>query len=434
LKKVLDGEDISEEDAMELPYSVKANLIRRDPITCARYFEWRFRLWKKYILLANEGAFKGYRVIDFYFRVEFQHRGSPHVHGMIWLEGAPKYIENSKESAEECVKFIDQFISCQANVEGVIHQSHKHTFTCERKTRNGDTKCRFGMPYPPMKETQILNPLSEDTPKTIKQKLMSNFSKVQELLNGLHKTGNSDISFEDFLILIQMEEKDYEMAIRSSLSRPTSFLKRNVDSVFENSYTKKIATIWRSNMDIQFILDAYACVKYCVSYIAKSCRGMSKLLKNVVEDIHYGNLSIKEKLRKIANVFLNSTEVSAQEAAYTILGMSLSMCSRDCVFISTGLPEDRIYMTKPVEELKQLSPESNNVLQAGLLDHYANRPEELNHICLADFAALYTFSSKSKYFILNEENEFEEFQEDPQEKCKLITYPLKNNTGFVKER
>ena len=37
-------------------------------------------------------------------------------------------------------------------------------------------------------------------------------------------------------------------------------------------------------MDIQFILDPYACAVYILSYITKAQRGMSKLLRKACEE------------------------------------------------------------------------------------------------------------------------------------------------------
>lgn len=63
-------------------------------------------------------------------------------------------------------------------------------------------------------------------------------------------------------------------------------------------------------MDIQFVLDVYTCAMYVVSYISKPQKGMSELLRRA---------SIKQQVRDIGNAFLNSVEISAQEAVYIIL-------------------------------------------------------------------------------------------------------------------
>jgi len=37
-------------------------------------------------------------------------------------------------------------------------------------------------------------------------------------------------------------------------------------------------TAWRANMDIQFVLDVYACAMHIVSYISKAQKGISENL------------------------------------------------------------------------------------------------------------------------------------------------------------
>ena len=41
---------------------------------------------------------------------------------------------------------------------------------------------------------------------------------------------------------------------------------------------------WQANMDIQFVLNAYACVMYVASYIMKTERSMGELLKRVAAE------------------------------------------------------------------------------------------------------------------------------------------------------
>ena len=35
---------------------------------------------------------------DFFYRVEFQHRGSPHIHMLVWVGEAPKYGISTSDS------------------------------------------------------------------------------------------------------------------------------------------------------------------------------------------------------------------------------------------------------------------------------------------------------------------------------------------------
>ena len=57
-------------------------------------------------------------------------------------------------------------------------------------------------------------------------------------------------------------------------------------------------------MDLQFILDPYACVAYMINYINKSNRGMSQLLKDAILEINDGNVSLRKKFHRIGMNFI----------------------------------------------------------------------------------------------------------------------------------
>ena len=49
-----------------------------------------------------------------WYRFAWQHRGSPHVHGLLWLHGAPDIEQHSHENSaanEVIVEYFDQLIS-----------------------------------------------------------------------------------------------------------------------------------------------------------------------------------------------------------------------------------------------------------------------------------------------------------------------------------
>ena len=119
------------------------------------------------------------------------------------------------------------------------------------------------------------------------------------------------ISIEDFLQNLSLTHDEYIIALRSGLKRPTLFLQRNMNELRINTHNLTVLYLWKANMDLQYILDPYACVVYVVSYIGKAQRGMSKLLK--VALLHYkaGDTTIKERLWGIANKFQNCIEVFA---------------------------------------------------------------------------------------------------------------------------
>ena len=70
-------------------------------------------------------------------------RGSPHVHIILWIDGAPSLnMDNIQESEMQCTQFIDKFITCKRNdkIPFVKLQEHRHTHTCYKK-KGKNRKC-----------------------------------------------------------------------------------------------------------------------------------------------------------------------------------------------------------------------------------------------------------------------------------------------------
>jgi hypothetical protein len=210
LTQVLENKVIKLEEAENMSYEKKCDLIRQDPVTCVRYFEHRIKcLWE--ILSAPCGPFQGYELEDKYVRIEFQARGSPHIHALLWLKNAPKYDKEKPESIERCTEFIDKLISVSSkptefSEELVNLQRHKHSYTCKKHVKDG-IKCRFGIPYFPMRKTMILEPFSDDEKLTKKER--EEISKKRQIvvqeLDKISKDTVSPSTNSNF-ILLQLSE------------------------------------------------------------------------------------------------------------------------------------------------------------------------------------------------------------------------------------
>jgi len=56
-------------------------------------------------------------VVDYWYRFEWQHRGSPHIHGLAWIANAPNVEEiltsdgNRISNKEQLIKFIDSIVT-----------------------------------------------------------------------------------------------------------------------------------------------------------------------------------------------------------------------------------------------------------------------------------------------------------------------------------
>ena len=138
-------------------------------------------------------------------------------------------------------------------------------------------------------------------------------------------------------------------------------------------------------MDIQYVLDAYACVMYVASYVMKTEKAMGALLRTE---------ELKKQLRKVGSVFLNHREVSAQEAAYRILSLPVKKLSREVVFINTNDKKERIAVLKIPEQIRTLDEDDIDAFQKTLIDRYQHRPVQISDTCLAEFTATYSTEYK----------------------------------------
>ena len=65
-------------DPQSLDWSEKNEVLRSNPVTVARMFEHRFHVFQNEVILSPSEPIG--KIVDFFQRVEFQQRGSPHMH------------------------------------------------------------------------------------------------------------------------------------------------------------------------------------------------------------------------------------------------------------------------------------------------------------------------------------------------------------------
>lgn len=111
-----------------------------DPVECAMYAHRTFHVIMNILRDKRCSPFRPYVVVDFFKRVEFQQRGSAHIHTILWLDNVPdeELCGNLPKTLEmvECLLRLNT-----SNLRHSRTQMHAHTHTCYKR---GRTKCRFG--------------------------------------------------------------------------------------------------------------------------------------------------------------------------------------------------------------------------------------------------------------------------------------------------
>lgn len=259
------------------------------------------------------------KVIDFFWRIEFQNRGSPHVHSIWWVEGAPDI--STPEGLAALPAYIDKYISTQippqppagggasgmptngtADFDGPAQseateaallyyyvkrcQQHTHRPTCFRE---GSTVCRFKYPKPLSDVTRLRAP--SDT--------------------GLRRTD-------------------------------TYVTKRRPGDESTLPYNPRLLVRWGANMDIQFVGSMYGTAAYITTYITKA---ETEALQSVVHASLQGlasDATDRQMLQRIGTTILGQREYSLQEAAYLLMGWALRGSGTSFAEICVGYPETRV--------------------------------------------------------------------------------------------
>ena len=441
LGKLVDNVGYTKEQVANFTWETKNRLIRSDPVTVTRYFDHRVKkfFWN---FLQSSCEPLG-RIKEFFYRIEIQQRGSPHIHGILWVDEAPKYEVDSVKKIQD---YIDKFITCERHIPGDDAdlgkvQCHRHTHTCRKKGR----VCRFNFPLPPMRCTQILEPLPIDMTEADKKSHRERWTKIKKELD---KPDTQIMDFGNFIKHLNVLEEEYLLAVRSTLVGPKVFLRRKPSNVRVNGYNATVLRSWQANMDIQFITNAYACVMYIVNYVSKGQRGMSDLLRRACDEAKKGSSNIQDQVRVIGNKFLKHVEISAQEAIYLTLQMPLKHSSCAHAFINTSPQDERPFILKSADQLASLPADSEDIQCSNNVKRYSKRPVEAHGMCLVDFIAWYdikksTYRKKSK--VLNETTELPEsdsddnkedepYDSDQYEECDKYANELRISKSVIMKR
>lgn len=89
LAKLVKQKELAEKETIEMTWQEKCELMKSDPVTCARYFDNRIQCFFNSVLKSHSKPTG--EIADYFGRIEFQQRGSPHIHLLIWIKYAPVY-------------------------------------------------------------------------------------------------------------------------------------------------------------------------------------------------------------------------------------------------------------------------------------------------------------------------------------------------------
>ncbi|XP_035665599.1 uncharacterized protein LOC118408848, partial [Branchiostoma floridae] len=333
--------DLTYEEAKALPQQDKWNLMRSDPVMCAIHFNRRTDALLRFILKSPQHPIG--RIKDHWIRVEFQLRGSPHLHCMFWVEDAPDL--DTIQGRQNAPAFIDKYLSTQLpdDKNSLLYelvskyQTHHHTNTCKKRRVN----CRFYFPREVSDTTRL------------------------------------------------------RLDVDPNRSAQFYVTKRTQQDIWINAYNPTLLMHMQSNMDIQMVGSKYGAAYYACMYISKAePENLQTAISAGLSDLPRDSTQ-RTRLAKIGNTVLSHRLLSAQEVGYKLANLPLIRSSRLTVSINTKPPKSRTRLLKPREELAKLDDTSTDIFVQGTAQYYAMRPhgDPWDKMSLYTFAASYFVSS-----------------------------------------
>lgn len=257
---------------------------------------------------------------DFWWRVEFQRRGSLHIHGFFWCAAAPN--PNTVAGRAAVPAYIDTFISAtipDREEDPELHrlvasvQQHRHTHTCRVPSMPADF-CRFHVPF-------------QQSPVT-RYRLTSD--------EGLRRAD-------------------------------TYILRRGPQDLTTNPYNPAMLRAWGANMDLQMIAtgpsggagggEGYAAAQYAFAYVSKAeTEGMRSCVQQALETMPV-RASLDHQFLRVGTACLAMQEISGQEQAFLLVGLPLKGSSRESVSVAVGFPEHRARIVRTAAMRRARRPE-----------------------------------------------------------------------------
>ena len=175
-------------------------------------------------------------------------------------------------------------------------------------------------------------------------------------------------------------------------------LKRNIQDIFINNFNPDWMIAWDGNMDIQPILDYFACITYMTDYVCKAETKTTQMLKDVKKAKKKEGASNRDLMYALGQAYLTSREMGECEAYYKLdKNLHFKQSNVRTIFIGSGFPQNRAkFLRKCVSEAdasRGISVDGHDGKFLESESHhckYAMRPTFLERICLCQFCMRHT--------------------------------------------
>ena len=355
LYKHMPDRELAENMTDEQRRRLNFRLLQENPHIAAVYLERRWRLFFHMVFK------KIFNVEDYWYRFEWQSRGSGHIHGLYWTK--------DPYPVEELEGFLAHWgpLATAINPDAALPPASVHP--CSRPfEQRANTK---------RDQTEILNRCQRHT-------------KCTPQYCFRKKKGSNDR-----VCRFHFPRKHQDSPTVSNETNPkwqTYAAARN-DSLL-NTYNPAFIMGWVANTDVSLCTDQKAVLHYIAKYCSKAEIKSAKL-QDMVKDL-LPKISSKAPMLSLAtrlmNKLIGERDYSAQEVCHLLLGLNLTECSRAVQSIDAR-PSEKL--RRDLSKLDQ----GDATPDATYLERYCDRAPELEQLTLLEAQTKYNWSGERKFFL-----------------------------------
>ncbi|XP_057835128.1 uncharacterized protein LOC131045552 [Cryptomeria japonica] len=355
----------SENDGQTTQFTRKqlTNHVICNPHITALYLHNRFTIFREEVIQ------KLFQAKDHWYRYEWQHRGSGHIHGFLWLPGAPNmetinWTDDNEVQMEKT--FFDQYVSAW-NPHIAADRMNTMHYTAMDDPCLADTKKIFTMDAT-LDYEALLNTLQRHT-------------KCTEH-TCLKKKGPT---FECRYKAPWVQQEMSTLTVDND-NNPCYKPTRNDDHL--NIHNPWMLSLWRANIDCQPVISKKVVLQYISKYASKSenkSQSYIEMLKTILNTSKSED-SILLTYQKFMMGIVVDRDISAQETCHMLQKLPLLSCSRQFVSLNVG----RKILHRVIKS------DNGANLSTTYIHAYMQRPFELNATNLLQSAQGFSYNSQRK--------------------------------------
>jgi ATP-dependent DNA helicase PIF1 len=371
-------------------YNIRARNVANYPHVVACYLSTRHRYLRETVF-QHLGLNDDCAVEDFWFRVEWQSRGSGvlvvcplkfsflifvlpgHIHGFLWLKNA-NHVDtvdwSDPDDVDRLRRYFDQFLTA---------------FNPEPRRPRPPNDCLFEDFADPHKRADW--DLDDDYIN-----LCNRCQTHGSLIRGTHRCNpaqchrNGSCRFH-FPYPLMNEARAF---VEGSGSRARKTFAAVRNDPWLNQHARVVLLGWRANVDMQPVLDREAARRYISKYASKP-ETLSDSYHTALKEF-CARLPVEQPAaRAVQSLFARMAadrDISAQEAVHLLLGEPLVGCSRSFINLNGQADAARV-IREPLD-----LDDDDDAFEEPFFAHYQIRPAYLGYLNAVQFCMEYSVSRR----------------------------------------